>query len=285
MIVPLFVLLGGALWEHELALERLDGALAANNRAALDRYVPVFERSAARADFVRDVLTFSRTAPAQARLRNLFYEIGLRSNLLNPDEVRKRLQDCRAIAEEPYPASSHELLVSLTETLAELNRTLTTRDSLHSALTALTARKKRLVEQHRLVADDMSEFFSLPSKYALGKDDVLHAYRLGILQDLPALQNIPDGIADLVALREALREANGKVVLDSDNPAREFSLQLSRMRGTSTPIVTEYRQAEEDEVQKTEAAGAIGHKALALAEKVRRQIRATLPSAMRLQLD
>ncbi len=279
--LSLCLVIGAALWEHEWALGKLDQALATNDRGPIDRVLILFERGASRVDSLHDLLTLSRDSNSGAEFRHFLYEVGLRRDLLNSKEVSDSLADYNNLDLGQLSQDTQLLAKSLQIKLEELGQIHQSNHTRRNALATLANRRKKLVEQHTLVATDMSQFFSLPSMYESKDEQKLLTYRSGTLQDLPMLQKIPDRIDGLVALREALRGAGGKVKLETDNPAYEFSSRLNLLRQSSLPIITEYRRVESEENSSQAEITSSEKKAQTIAKQVRTLIRDSMPAVVR----
>jgi hypothetical protein len=284
VLLAMIALIAGILWEHETALGKIEHATEVNDQAALSRLVPIFERGVYWGDLIHDGLTLSATSRQRAQLRHFLYKIAYSRDLLLPEEVRVSLQECSEIDEDKYSAQSQALLQNVEGLLTELAQTHATIAEKREDLKNLELRKRKLLAQHKLVAADVSQFFSLPSSYATD-DNSLRAYTKGFLQDLPALERLPDDISDALALREALRVAGGRVVLQSADPAREFIERLAELRQTSSTIVTDYRMSVAQELKISVELRQAENSLHALAKKLRTRVTLSLASALRLSLE
>lgn len=84
------------------------------------------------------------------------------------------------------------------------------RDQLEQQLELIQVKGRELQQRYGLIAEDFAEIFSLPA--VKSQDEFkLPIYENGILQDLPVLKGIPDGIADLQQLNDSVVASNGRV--------------------------------------------------------------------------
>lgn len=104
--------------------------------------------------------------------------------------------------------------------------------------------RAQLASRHSLIAGDLGELLSLRPEEVGPDDDPLRFYTQGIMEGLPRMHRLRDGIPDLPALGRELNLAGGRVSLEGPTAHEEFMGRLSAMREASARIRSEKDQAD-----------------------------------------
>lgn len=103
----------------------------------------------------------------------------------------------------------------------------------------ISSQTEQLKTQLGLIQRDLGEIFSIePAPSVPGAAPAF--YTAGVLQDLPPLKDLPDDIADLVMLRDAVERAGGVVRVQGENAQEEFSQKMTTMKAAGRALRAEW---------------------------------------------
>ena len=89
------------------------------------------------------------------------------------------------------------------------------------------------------LAIDFGNLFGLPPVLRERNNNLMiEFYQAGVLQGLPILKDLPDGLADLAELKKALLEVDGEVRLRGANAHERFQRELARFQKESGDLQT-----------------------------------------------
>jgi hypothetical protein len=106
----------------------------------------------------------------------------------------------------------------------------------------------RIQKLHKLVADEASKLFSLPSQYETENKSsnsplALFYYQAGVLKDVPTLRGVADNLPDLETLRTQLDQAGGRVTLEGPNIVSQFADKLRELQQASATIISDFNSS------------------------------------------
>lgn len=145
--------------------------------------------------------------------------------------------------DSPLSGRLRSMLSSLEQEFSALSRVV---HNLRSAEQQLKATENTILELRKeflLVAEDLSELFTLaPEEDASGK--ALLAYDSGLLKNYPKLRGLRDNISTLIDLKEKLTLAGGHVKVEGANAHEQFTDKFSAIGKASEDILQQHREAQ-----------------------------------------
>ncbi|RIL04539.1 MAG: hypothetical protein DCC75_12525, partial [Proteobacteria bacterium] len=97
------------------------------------------------------------------------------------------------------------------------------------------------IDRHVLVARDLADLLSLAPAYDIEGTGELLTYSSGVLEGLPVMRRLPDGIADLKQLQAELEKLGAKVKVSATDQYAVFKTRFSRVSALSLEIVADYK--------------------------------------------
>lgn len=128
--------------------------------------------------------------------------------------------------------------------------------------------RAQLESRYSLVASDLGELLSLRPEEIGPGDEPLRFYTQGIMEGLPRMHRLRDGIPDLSALGRELGLAGGRVTVEGPTAHEDFMERISAMRESSLRLRTEKEQVDSQtavassEIERLRRENSTGRKAL-----------------------
>lgn len=121
----------------------------------------------------------------------------------------------------------------------------------------IAVNEQRLAQTREWLKDLADEFATLLSLPTSMERKEVELYQNGVLEGLPKLPQLPDGIPDLIALKSELGSAGGEVKIAGSRAPELFKEKLDSFRSSSSLYISEISKLTESNKQLQE-----GHKAL-----------------------
>jgi hypothetical protein len=242
LTIAILVLTAGFLLTHRLVLREVQSAIRESRPNLVVQLFPILENGTEQLEDLFSLISGNPSYHTRRQARLATFNIGFKRNLMEPEEVERAIADLQQFRLRNLELAPQAHIKTIHEHLQNIKKNLSFSKQRQDRISEITAREKKLIDQHILLGEDLTDLLSLPCAYTRLGGTELRAYTSGILQYLPVLDGLDDDLTDLQSLKTALEQAGGKVNVSGDNPAEIFAEKVRGLRAISEELVTEFSQ-------------------------------------------
>lgn len=161
--------------------------------------------------------------------------------LLAEQQPERALETADELPWEDLGIHDRSAIADIQHGLSELGAVIQKRNSLEARLRQHAEIKKRLRSQYDILVTEFGQLVGLaPSPYI--DEANRNFYLSGVLEGLPKLQGLPDGIKDQAEFKAALTQLGGKVWMKGNAATLAFRDGLESIRSASSKVEQEERE-------------------------------------------
>lgn len=135
-------------------------------------------------------------------------------------------------------------------------------------MSELNQQLRSATDQYNLLSRDVSELFSLRAASEFEPGVIPPFYRAGVLAGLPSIKGVNDDIPSLEALKLALEQAGGKVVVGGTDIAGTFRLKLEALQDTGKGVFDKFVEISKESSDLQRQADAIEAELVSIGQRI-----------------